>query len=117
MGYTLSHLAVFTLVLALVLVGCAAQPTRSESAETEVAGDTRGDAASAESDEHTSASAAPVRGRARMWAENCMRCHNARPATYYSLREWEIAMHHMRVRGNLTAREHEGIMEFFRSSK
>ena len=61
---------------------------------------------------------APVpKGRAQLWAENCPRCHNARPATFYSLREWEVAMHHMRVRCPLTAEEHRKIMEFFKASK
>jgi hypothetical protein len=52
-----------------------------------------------------------------LWAENCPRCHNARPATFYTLREWEVAMHHMRVRCPLTAEEHRKIMEFFKASK
>lgn len=57
------------------------------------------------------------RGRAQMWAENCNRCHNARPASWYSRREWEVAMHHMQVRGYLTGEETRGITEFFRASK
>lgn len=57
------------------------------------------------------------KGRAQLWAENCMRCHNARPSTYYSEGEWVIAMHHMRVRGYLTASETEAITEFFRATK
>jgi hypothetical protein len=57
------------------------------------------------------------KGRAQLWAENCPRCHNARPATFYTLREWDVAMHHMRVRCSLTAEEHRKIMEFFKASK
>jgi hypothetical protein len=61
---------------------------------------------------------APIsKGRAQLWAENCPRCHNARPATFYTLREWDVAMHHMRVRCSLTAEEHRKIMEFFKASK
>jgi hypothetical protein len=52
-----------------------------------------------------------------MWAENCNRCHNARPASWYSRREWEVAMHHMQVRGYLTGAETRAITEFFRASK
>src|SRR5687767_7174306 len=68
------------------------------------------------------ASAAPpdapvLKGRAQLWAENCPRCHNARPATFYTLREWDVAMHHMRVRCALTAEEHRKVMEFFKASK
>jgi septal ring-binding cell division protein DamX len=61
--------------------------------------------------------AATAKGRAQLWNENCPRCHNARPATFYSLREWEVAMHHMRVRCALTAEEHRKIVEFFKASK
>jgi hypothetical protein len=57
------------------------------------------------------------KGRAQLWNENCPRCHNARPATYYTLQQWEVAMHHMRVRCPLTAEEHKKIMEFFAASK
>ena len=57
------------------------------------------------------------RGRAQMWAENCNRCHNARPASWYSQREWAATMHHMQVRGYLTGEETRGITEFFRASK
>jgi hypothetical protein len=58
-----------------------------------------------------------AKGRAQLWTENCPRCHNARPATYYTLQQWEVAMHHMRVRCPLTAQEHKKIMEFFKASK
>ena len=61
--------------------------------------------------------ASAPKGRAQLWAENCPRCHNARPATFYTLREWDVAMHHMRVRCSLTAEEHKKIMEFFKASK
>ena len=65
----------------------------------------------------TTADARPSKGRAQLWAENCQRCHNARPASWYSEREWEVAMHHMFVRGSLTRREHDSVMEFFRASR
>ena len=57
------------------------------------------------------------RGRTQMWADNCNRCHNARPASWYSAREWEVSMHHMQVRGYLTGEETRAISEFFRASK
>ena len=65
------------------------------------------------------AKAEPVaaKGRAQLWAENCQRCHNARPASWYSEREWEVAMHHMLVRGYLTRHEHDSVMEFFRAAR
>jgi uncharacterized protein YceK len=57
------------------------------------------------------------RGRTQMWADNCNRCHNARPASWYSRREWEVAMLHMQVRGSLTGEETRGVSEFFRAAK
>ena len=61
----------------------------------------------------TTQPAVAARGRTQMWAENCNRCHNARPASWYSRREWAVAMHHMQVRGYLTGEETRGITEFF----
>ena len=57
-----------------------------------------------------------TKGRAQLWQENCMRCHNMRSPTSYSDKEWEVAMHHMRVRANLTAEEHRRILEFLQAS-
>ena len=56
------------------------------------------------------------KGGAELWAENCTRCHNNRPATTYSDAEWNVAMHHMRVRANLTPVEHQKIVEFLKSA-
>ena len=49
---------------------------------------------------------------AQLWGENCMRCHNYRIPAERSRREWEIIVHHMRVRANLTAEEHRLILQF-----
>ena len=56
------------------------------------------------------------KGGAQLWAENCTRCHNMRRPTSYSDAEWEVAMHHMRVRANLTADEHKKIVEYLKSA-
>lgn len=53
---------------------------------------------------------------ARAWAQNCMRCHNVRDPQERSDREWEIIVHHMRVRANLTADEHRLILEFLKAA-
>ena len=53
---------------------------------------------------------------ARAWAQNCMRCHNLRDPQERSDREWEIIVHHMRVRANLTADEHRLILEFLKAA-
>ena len=51
-----------------------------------------------------------------LWSENCSRCHNFRNPTSYSDLQWSVAMHHMRVRANLTADEHRKILEFLQMS-
>ncbi len=56
------------------------------------------------------------KGGAELWAENCTRCHTNRPATVYSDAQWDVAMHHMRVRANLTPVEHRKIAEFLKSA-
>ena len=58
-----------------------------------------------------------AKGHAQIWAESCQRCHNARPAAFYSYRQWQVAMHHMRVRAALTAEETRSVNEFFKAAK
>ena len=53
---------------------------------------------------------------ARAWVQNCMRCHNIRDPQERSDREWEVIVHHMRVRANLTAEEHRLIVEFLKAA-
>jgi len=57
-----------------------------------------------------------TRGRTQMWTENCIRCHNARSPGYYSDREWQVAMHHMRVRCSITPKEYKAILGFLQSA-
>jgi len=56
------------------------------------------------------------KGGAQLWAENCVRCHNIRSPSTYGDAEWEVAMHHMRIRANLTAEEHRKVLEFLKSA-
>ena len=58
-----------------------------------------------------------AKGHAQIWAESCQRCHNARPAAFYTYGQWKVAMHHMRVRAALTAEEAEAVTAFFKASK
>lgn len=55
------------------------------------------------------------RGGAQLWGDNCTRCHNSRTPTEFSDAQWEVIAHHMRVRANLTAYEHEKILQFLQS--
>jgi hypothetical protein len=51
-----------------------------------------------------------------LWAENCTRCHNARPPQYYSDVQWDIIVHHMRLRADLTGQEARAIAEFLKAA-
>jgi hypothetical protein len=88
--------------VAVVVVGCVgskgAKPVASKSDQPVLA--------SSESD----------KGASQLWAENCNRCHNYRPASTYNDYQWTIVMQHMRVRANLTAQEQKQILEFLQAS-
>ncbi len=57
-----------------------------------------------------------LRAGALLWSQNCARCHNLRNPRERSDRQWDIIVHHMRVRGNLTAEEHRLILAFLQAS-
>jgi len=61
------------------------------------------------------ASDAPAPGQAQMWEQNCNRCHNFRDPGSLSDDEWEVAVMHMRVRADLTAKEAEAIEQFLKA--
>jgi hypothetical protein len=52
-----------------------------------------------------------------LWSNNCLRCHNIRPPTMYSDAQWDVIVHHMRLRANITGQEQRAIVEFLRSAK
>jgi hypothetical protein len=56
------------------------------------------------------------KGSAQLWSENCGRCHNLKTPSSYSDAEWQVAMHHMRVRADLTGEEHRRILAFLEAS-
>ena len=56
------------------------------------------------------------KGGAQLWGENCARCHNYRPPQYYSDAQWDLIVHHMRVRANLTGAEAREITKFLQAS-
>ena len=53
---------------------------------------------------------------ARIWARNCIRCHNIRTPASFSDRQWGIIMHHMRVKANLTGEQSEAILRFLQAA-
>ena len=52
-----------------------------------------------------------------LWSNNCMRCHNIRPPTMYGNAQWDVIVHHMRLRANITGQEQRAIVEFLKSAK
>jgi nitrate/TMAO reductase-like tetraheme cytochrome c subunit len=53
---------------------------------------------------------------AQLWAENCLRCHNPPSPDTFSDADWEVALTHMRVRANLTAREADLVVAFLKTA-
>lgn len=53
---------------------------------------------------------------AEVWAQNCRRCHNLRPPDEFSYAQWDVIVHHMRVRANLTADETRAILAFLKAA-
>jgi hypothetical protein len=51
-----------------------------------------------------------------LWSMNCQRCHNLRPPTMYSDAQWDVIVHHMRVRANITGAEQRAIADFLKSA-
>jgi hypothetical protein len=52
-----------------------------------------------------------------LWSNNCLRCHNIRPPTMYNDAQWDVILHHMRLRANITGQEQRAIVEFLKSAK
>ncbi len=53
---------------------------------------------------------------AKFYADNCARCHNARPPTEHRPREWSIIIVHMRVVAGLPGAQARDIEAFLRAS-
>jgi hypothetical protein len=103
-------------VLASVAPGCAST-TKAKSGEGATASNastaTTRPAATADAGRGTRAAR---ESGAQLWAENCMRCHNLRSPETYSSAQWEVAVHHMRLRANLTGEETQKITAFLKSA-
>lgn len=68
----------------------------------------------------TALAAAPAKGAkggAELWAETCARCHNIRSPSAYSADQWQVIMHDMRLRAQLTGQEQRQILEFLKSAQ
>jgi hypothetical protein len=58
----------------------------------------------------------PQKTGVELWSENCARCHNMRPPEEFSGQQWEIIVHHMRLRANLTGEEAREITKILQAS-
>ena len=65
---------------------------------------------------NTPGTATPAKAGAELWAQNCVRCHNARSPDNYSDAQWEVVGMHMRVRANLTGEEQRVIVAFLKNA-
>ncbi len=65
--------------------------------------------------EHTKDTSMIAEG-ARLYSENCGRCHNARPASDYSKKEWSVVMPHMREKAHMTGKEALAVEAFLDST-
>lgn len=52
----------------------------------------------------------------RLWSQNCGRCHNFRPATERTDREWVTIVSHMRARAGLTRSAAAEILAFLQAT-
>ena len=53
---------------------------------------------------------------AKLYSENCARCHNPRPASDYSKKEWSVVMPHMREKAHMTGKEALAVEAFLAST-
>lgn len=57
----------------------------------------------------------PGRG-AKLWADNCARCHNMRDPREFRDDQWRVIATHMRVRAALTGQDTRDILSFLQAS-
>jgi cytochrome c5 len=96
------------MALAVVVVaGCGWEVFAGSTASRETAGNSSAAA--------TSDSSMQLSGE-ELWSMNCQRCHNLRPPTMYSDAQWDVIVHHMRVRANITGAEQRAIADFLKSA-
>src|SRR5204863_455128 len=55
-------------------------------------------------------------GGQQLWSMNCQRCHNMRSPIMYSNAQWDVIVHHMRVRANITGADARATANFHGAS-
>lgn len=73
-------------------------------------------AATASSLEGTTVDPALMAEGAKVYADQCGRCHNMRSSVERSDAEWRVIVSHMRVRGNMTKSEAEAVQAFLQGT-
>jgi len=53
---------------------------------------------------------------AKLYGDNCNRCHNARPAAEHRDRDWDMAMQHMRIIAMLPGDQARDILYFLKAT-
>lgn len=53
---------------------------------------------------------------ARVYSDNCGRCHNPRAPGEFTDQAWSVIVHHMHTRGYLTANDTAAVLAFLRAS-
>lgn len=53
---------------------------------------------------------------AKLWADNCNRCHNTRDPREFRDDQWKVIVYHMRVRAGLTGQTASDILAFLQGS-
>lgn len=51
-----------------------------------------------------------------LWSNNCQRCHNLRSPAMQTPVQWQVIVHHMRVRANITGADARAIADFLKSA-
>lgn len=49
---------------------------------------------------------------AKLWMNNCARCHNPRPPSEFNDQKWQTIMQHMRIQGGLSGEESREILTY-----
>lgn len=57
---------------------------------------------------------APKESGSALWSANCNRCHNAPSSTSFNPPDWDLVIHHMRLRANLTGVEARLVADFLK---
>lgn len=99
-----SVLTAFTLLFASTTLSLLAEPKANRKADSKSSNAVSNDSYMGLSGEE-------------LWSNNCMRCHNIRPPTTHSDAQWEVIVHHMRLRANITGQEQRAILEFLKLAR